>query len=67
LYQETSAVFGNHNTDNSKLKIDDSIRRAVAREVSNRMKSGHTLCERLCDIVKNKMAVKKLKNESPKK
>jgi hypothetical protein len=62
-----SLLFGTHNDDHTKFKINDKIRRSVVKEVNNRMKSGQTLCERLCEIVRNKMAVEKLKNESFKK
>ena len=62
-----SILFGNHNTDHSNLKIDAGIRKAVTSEVDKRMKSGNTLCERLCEIIKNKIAAKQLKNELDKK
>jgi hypothetical protein len=57
------SYFGTHDSDHSNLNIDPTIKKKVVQEVKNRMKTEKNLCERLCDIVKNKVTVRNLKAE----
>ena len=47
----------------SKMNMDAGIRSDVTREVRKRMKSKRGLCEPLCQIIANKLAVRKLRDD----
>jgi hypothetical protein len=55
--------YGEHNANHSNLDRGPDMRKKVSSEVNKRMKSGKGLCERLCDILANKVTVKRLKEE----